>query len=326
MKRSNSSLVMNKKGDFQLKNNLLKENPNPLYNSYIILLKQKLFLEKLLHLIKIFQTEFLSQNNNNDIKNKQKNSSNLKSILINLKNDLIIILKDNINDKAKIQNITSNNKSSLFNNLFDFHHPLDTKLPREKSLTKSIIIKKNTIQTNDKKELEYSKELSQLKMLNFKIENQLKLIDAMIKLKTQNIKDIKNGVGLNIFDDEKLEIYCGTQKDNLDAAKYIHDNLLDIREEFKNTVKLKQIQNFNLSTLKDVVSNVQEEVNSRKQKSGKSGNEFVNTEEIIHEESKENYYTMTNNVTNENSNDIKINNYNDNHYMKKNLVHIISND
>jgi hypothetical protein len=89
---------------------------------------------------------------------------------------------------------------------------------------------------------------------------------------------------------------------------------------------LKQIQNFNLSTLKDVVSNVQEEVNSRKQKSSKSGNEFVNTEEIIHEESKENYYTMTNNVTNENSNDIKINNYNDNHYMKKNLVHIISND
>jgi hypothetical protein len=303
--------------DFQLKNNLLKENPNPLYNSYIILLKQKLFLEKLLHLIKIFQTEFLSQNNNNDIKNKQKNSSNLKSILINLKNDLIIILKDNINDKAKIQNITSNNKSSLFNNLFDFHHPLDTKLPREKSLTKSVIIKKNTIQTNDKKELEYSKELSQLRMLNFKIENQLKYMDVVIKLKRESLSDFKHS--LIKFEEENVHIFCSNQNDINKASNYLHDDLIKIRNEFKSIVKKKENQNRILELYKSKVIIMKEDVEIMKEK---SKNDYINTSDIINEDSRE-YYTRTNICTIENYLNSK-KEYEDinNNFIKKNLIRI----
>ena len=57
MRKSNSTSNIDFNNDFQEKD----QNKNTIYDNSISLLKHKVFLEKLLHLIKISQIDFLSQ-------------------------------------------------------------------------------------------------------------------------------------------------------------------------------------------------------------------------------------------------------------------------
>ena len=235
-------------------------------------------------------------------------------MLSNLKNDLIMILKDNTESKAKMQNTMNNNKSVLVKSIFDFERENINNL----KYTSERKIKKNkNINNNNDIDYKYIMELPHLKLLNFKIENQLTYIDIMIKLKNDSLYNLKNE--RNRFDDEEYYIFCDNQNDISDASKYLHDELIDIRNSFKSTVKQKDIQNRNLSLLKIQVSSMKDDIDLLGKK---SSNDYVNTSDIINEESRENY-TKTNICTNENyinpKNDIEDNEFK---FMKKNLVRI----
>ena len=289
MRKSNSTSNIDFNNNFQEK----EQNKNVIYDNSISLLKHKVFLEKLLHLIKISQIDFLSQissnvnksnvNTNNDTDTDTNNNNNdnpknkikiIKSILSNLQKDLIITLKDNTNSKAKMQNETTNIKSSLIKSIFEASgHPESSNLDTTTLNDTPKSIQKKNVSNYNESYYKYNIELPHLKMLNFKIENQLNYINSLIKVKMQSIK--------------YLYIFCDNQTDISDASNHLHQNLINARNDFKSMVKKKEIQNRNLLILNSQLNSMREEVATLGKK---SSNDYINTSEVINEDSME-YYT-----------------------------------
>ena len=292
MRKSNSTSNIDFNNDFQEK----EQNKNVFYDNSISLLKHKVFLEKLLHLIKISQIDYLSQissnsdksnvNTNNDtdtdtntnINTNNDNPKNkikrIKNILSNLQKDLITTLKDNTDSKAKMQNETTNIKSSLIKSIFEASgHPESSNLDTTTLNDTPKSIQKKNVSNYNESYYKYNIELPHLKLLNFKIENQLKYINSLIKVKMQSIK--------------RLYIFCDNQNDIMDASNHLHQNLINARNDFKSMVKKKEIQNRNLLILNSRLNSMREEVSNLGKK---SSNEYINTSEVINEDSME-YYT-----------------------------------
>ena len=317
MHKSFSAVKLNFNDNFLQKISNDKENSkNNIYDNNISLLKHKVFLEKLLHLIKIYQTEYLSKTSTNQ-KDTDNNKHNkiimIKNILSNLKTDLIMTLKGNAESKAKMQNIMNNNKSDLVKNIFGYEKVNSEIKSKSDKKKKPLKISINNINDN---EYIYNVELPHLKLLNFKIENQLKYMDVLIKLKPQSLNKFRIEFK---FNEGKYYVFCDNQNDVNDASNCLHDNLINVRNCFKLIVKKKENQNRNLILLNSKVTSMKEEV---QQLGKKSSNDYINTSDIINEESRE-YYTKTNVCTMENYKDLDLNkNFEDNNYIKKNLIRV----
>ena len=201
-----------------------------------------------------------------------------------MQKDLITTLKDNTNSKAKMQNETTNIKSSLIKSIFEASgHPENSNLDAKNSLNENPKnVSRRNISNYNESYYKYNIELPHLKLLNFKIVNQLNYINSLIKVKMQSIK--------------RLYIFCDNQNDISDASNHLHQNLINARNDFKLMVKKKEVQNRNL-----LISNSQ--INSMRKEFAtlgkKSSNEYINTSEVINEETME-YYTKTNIRTIEN--------------------------
>ena len=262
-----------KRNDF-----LIKESYNNRYykKKSLSLIKNKLLLEKLQYLIKITQIEFLSNLPNDQVqKNLNDNKSKtIKNILNNLKNDLFSLLKSNIEKKNKIQNDINNKKCLLNSIIFGRNKP---KIDNQKEKNKN----KNKV----------SKELTNLKLLNFKIENQIDYIDIMILLKLQNIKDLKSNKA--DLDDDYVEIFCDDKKDKKDAFDLLHEDLIDIRKIFKSIVKKKYKQNQDIERLNSEINYIKD--NYKYDQDGMN-NIYINTSDVIKETPREEY-TQTNQFT-----------------------------
>ena len=318
MKKSFSALKLNMNDNYINKIKIFPEKQKEInYDNKLSLIKHKVFLNKILELIKISQIDFLSQKsfNSKNIKNHKSNNSNkaIKDILLNLKNELIITLKGNTENKAKIQNMMNNHKTFLVKSIFDFERDNvnNIKIKEEN--------KKKYKKFSEDENYKYNIELPHLKLLNFKVENQLKYISVLIKLKMENTKDFKNESSK--FDDFDFHIFCDNQNDNLVASNYLHNNLINIRDKFKLIVKNKENQNRNLITLNARVIALKEELELLGKK---SSNDYVNTSDIINEESRE-YYTRTNICTIENHKNSNKELDTNNDFMKKNLIRINGN-
>jgi hypothetical protein len=318
MKKSFSALKLNMNDNYINKIKIFPEKQKEInYDNKLSLIKHKVFLNKILELIKISQIDFLSQKsfNSKNIKNHNSNNLNkaIKDILLNLKNELIITLKGNTENKAKIQNMMNNHKTFLVKSIFDFERDNVNNIKIKEENKKKI--KKFSEDENYK----YNIELPHLKLLNFKVENQLKYISVLIKLKMENTKDFKNESSK--FDDFDFHIFCDNQNDNLVASNYLHNNLINIRDKFKLIVKNKENQNRNLIILNARVIALKEELELLGKK---SSNDYVNTSDIINEESRE-YYTRTNICTIENHKNSNKELDTNNDFMKKNLIRINGN-
>ena len=318
MKKSFSALKLNMNDNYINKIKIFPEKQKEInYDNKLSLIKHKVFLNKILELIKISQIDFLSQKsfNSKNIKNHNSNNLNkaIKDILLNLKNELIITLKGNTENKAKIQNMMNNHKTFLVKSIFDFERDNvnNIKIKEEN--------KKKYKKFSEDENYKYNIELPHLKLLNFKVENQLKYISVLIKLKMENTKDFKNESSK--FDDFDFHIFCDNQNDNLVASNYLHNNLINIRDKFKLIVKNKENQNRNLIILNARVIALKEELELLGKK---SSNDYVNTSDIINEESRE-YYTRTNICTIENHKNSNKELDTNNDFMKKNLIRINGN-
>ena len=302
MKKSNSLLVLNNNENFLEKINFNDNNKKEFCEYVYSRLKHKIFLEKILHIIKITQIEFLSQISAHK-KNNKFSYKIIKNILQELKNELDSTFKDNIQNKTNIESTTNKNKSDLIKNIFG-------KVKKDNNLK----IKNNKNQIINYK---YSVELPNLKLLNFKIENQLTYMDIKIKLLSPNLFNNKDTF-------KYVYLFLDGKNDTTQAYNFLHDNLIYIREAFKLIVKNKELQNNRLLQMNAAVNILKEECHLIKKN---FQNEYINTSQIINEESKE-YITKTGVCTNEiyNNNNNKINEYENDNIYKNKLVRVNGNN
>ena len=302
MKKSNSLLVLNNNENFLEKINFNDNNKKEFCEYVYSRLKHKIFLEKILHIIKITQIEFLSQISAHK-KNNKFSYKIIKNILQELKNELDSTFKDNIQNKTNIESTTNKNKSDLIKNIFG-------KVKKDNNLK----IKNNKNQIINYK---YCVELPDLKLLNFKIENQLTYMDIKIKLLSPNLFNNKNT-------SKYVYLFLDSKNDTTQAYNFLHDNLIYIREAFKLIVKNKELQNSRLLQMNTAVNILKEECRLIKKN---FQNEYVNTSQIINEESKE-YITKTGVCTNEiyNNNNNKINEFEGDIIYKNKLVRVNGNN
>ena len=301
MKKSNSLLVLNNNENFLEKINFNDNNKKEFCEYVYSRLKHKIFLEKILHIIKITQIEFLSQISAHK-KNNKFSYKIIKNILQELKNELDSTFKDNIQNKTNIESTTNKNKSDLIKNIFG-------KVKKDNNLK----IKNNKNQIINYK---YSVELPNLKLLNFKIENQLTYMDIKIKLLSPNLFNNKDTF-------KYVYLFLDGKNDTNQAYNFLHDNLIYIREAFKLIVKNKELQNNRLLQMNAAVNILKEECHLIKKN---FQNEYINTSQIINEESKE-YITKTGVCTNEiYNNNNKINEYESDNIYKNKLVRVNGNN
>ena len=301
MKKSNSLLVLNNSENFLEKINFNGDNKKEFCEYVYSRLKHKIFLEKILHIIKITQIEFLSQISAHK-KNNKFSYKIIKNILQELKNELDSTFKDNIQNKTNIESTTNKNKSDLIKNIFG-------KVKKDNNLK----IKNNKNQIINYK---YCVELPNLKLLNFKIENQLTYMDIKIKLLSPNLFNNKDTF-------KYVYLFLDGKNDTTQAYNFLHDNLIYIREAFKLIVKNKELQNNRLLQMNAAVNILKEECHLIKKN---FQNEYINTSQIINEESKE-YITKTGVCTNEiYNNNNKINEYESDNIYKNKLVRVNENN
>ena len=155
------------------------------------------------------------------------------------------------------------------------------------------------------------KEISQLKLLNFLIENEIKSTDFLIEQKNQIILFIKTNP-IYIF--ENNEVYC---KNNNENISIVSDLLSEDRnkkiKKFINTVNKKSEQENETKSLSKKVEDLKVKIKNN----GK--NKYINNDEVIFELSKE--YTKNSNILyniNLTKFNLNNNNYNNNNINYKN--------
>jgi len=198
-------------------------------------------------------------------KNNQFSNKTIINLLKDLKIELNATLKENIQNESEMVH--------------------DTKIIK-KDLAKKIFGKNNKVKKNgNKNPSNYQKlnsELSELKKLNFNIENEIKCIDTKINIISNNKIINKNSSKNN---------YLFLEGRNIDIQPEIilHNDLLKAREKFKFIVKKKDFQNKVILQLTTAVNLWKDELKLQ----NKKNNQYIITNQIIDEETKEYPTKMT---------------------------------
>ena len=296
---------------------------NPIINIYQtkseMLFNHKSFLEILLGLIKKAQVDYLTNNKSNENNNKNHNISIMKQVLNDLKQSLIEIKKEKEKKEDLFQKQKEKKKSNLKKIVFNTVY------------TKRSVSNFNYINTNfetlitENNENYYNNETPELKLLNFKVENEIKKVENLIRRITFLIQYYKTP---HLIKDHRTEIICDDKRSNESMNNLLHQKLIQQREKFIEVVNLKTLQDLRINTIQSQTigyKNAMKDI----QKSYK----YVNTQEIITEENKSYLETINDNEKNEedlkksNNSDIEKNiNKSDNNVNSKNVKLIDMNE
>ena len=261
MKDNKSALVMSKPDNIldiiNQKNGARKCSFDDIYPK----LTHKSFLQKILNVIKNIQIELLSQVSTRK-KNNQFSNKTIINLLKDLKIELNATLKENIQNESEMEH--------------------DTKIIK-KDLAKKIFGKNNKVKKNgNKNPSNYQKlnsELSELKILNFNIENKIKCIDTKINI-------ISNNKIINKNSSKNNYLFLEGRNTDIQPEIILHNDLLKAREKFKFIVKKKDFQN-------KVILQLTTAVNDELKLQNKKNNQYIITNQIIDEETKEYPTKMT---------------------------------
>ena len=273
-----------------------------------ILFGRKSFIEILLGLIKKAQIDFItnnlsnkSNNNNNNNISKSNKISKIKYILKELKECLLEIRGE------KEKNIVIFQKQK-------YQRDLDLK----KRIFKAVISKRSISNSNyiysnyetvitEKNENYYDKEIPQLKLLNFKVENEIIKVENLFQRILFLIQYDKTP---HLVRDHITEIIHEDKKNYESINQLLHQNLIQQREKFKKTVNMKSLQDMR-------INNIQSQHISYKNalKEIQKTYRYVNTQEIINEENKS-YLETVNEDEIKNINNINKNNENNLNKLK----------
>ena len=297
-----------------------------------ILFNQKTFLEIILSFIKNVQVDYLNNNTLNENKDNSDNSiqsnnaSKMKKVLKELKENLLEIKKEKDKNIELLIKQTEQKKDILRKTIFNTVY---TK--RSISNYNYINLKHETLITENNENY-YNKETPELKLLNFKVENEIIKVDNLTQRVQLLIQYYKTP---HKIEDHRTEIINDSKKNEETINEILHDKVVEQRENFMDEVNQKSIQDLTISSLHSQIIKYRNEMNDV-HKSLK----YVNTQEVITEENKSYLETIKEDEKNENltfrtsfsgtktgaTNNIINNNINNNNKSSKNIKYIDIND
>ena len=264
MKDNKSALVISKPDNILDIINQKNEARKCSFDDIYPKLTHKSFLQKILNVIKNIQIELLSQVSTRK-KNNQFSNKTIINLLKDLKIELNATLKENIQNESEMEH--------------------DAKIIK-KDLAKKIFGKNNKVKKNgNKNPSNYQKlnsELSELKILNFNIENEIKCIDTKINI-------ISNNKIINKNSSKNNYLFLEGRNTDIQPEIILHNDLLKAREKFKFIVKKKDFQNKVILQLTTAVNLWKDELKLQ----NKKNNQYIITNQIIDEETKEYPTKMT---------------------------------
>lgn len=236
----------------------------------------------------------------NEIKNCQLDhikESNTKHLLTSLKSSLTSMLKEKKIIQRFFEKENEKIKSKLRRNLF----PENSERVEDTEIN-------NTIGNENL----YQSEISQLKLLNFQIENEITNTNNMMTRISEIYYNTKKDLFFLIENNESFCKY--NYSDASKASEILHEKINSIRKKFIKIVNKKSEQDM-------VIKDLMMKKNYIKNRIGKKliNNKYIITEDIINEESKE--YTNNYSKTINNSNltiNMKINNKNNKSKLRSN--------
>ena len=243
-----------------------------------ILTNQKTFLEILLDIMKKAQINYLS----NDL--KKSNYNQTKTFLLNLKNDLSSMLSEQKLSFNYLQKEHSKKKTEVQNLIF----PTNECKRSENCEGNQTIITENDEKTDET-------EINQIKLMNFKIENEISNIDYFISKRNYLVNYIKN---FAFFREDTKEIFCENFKDHKEITEFLHNILIKMRQHFVDMVFQKSKTDSEIRELQSQIEMYNDNYDNCTEK-----NRYINSEDIIQEESMD----FTQSISTSNKNTIFIN-------------------
>ena len=264
------------------------KNINALLNSNFIIenksarkirIEQNLFhyktsLNVLLNLIKSFQNDFFS---------KQKKNGEIRDIIkmiSSLQNNLSLMLTEKQKQFDYLKTKIENNKKKMQDILF-----IDNQ--NKKVINKKINDISNAPLMSKKRELD---------LINFQIRNEIKKTNYLIEQKSQIYFYAKS---LPFVLDINREKFCNTNFENLEIISQILNNVKkSVKENFILVVKEKMESELEINTLTLKINSLKE---NKIKDNLNNNNKYIDTEDIIYEDTKENNKTLLANQSRRNS-------------------------
>ena len=245
----------------------------------------------ILNEIKNCQLDHISSKARKDIKIKE---SNTKLLLSSLKSSLDSMLKEKKIIQKYFEKENQKIKSKLRRNLF----PENSESVDDREIN-------NTI-GNEKI---YQSEITQLKLLNFQIENEITNTNNMIERNSEIYFYTKKDLFYLI---ENNEYFCKyNYRDISKASEILHYIINSKRKKFIETVNMKSEQDMEIKDLTTKKNYIKNRIGKKL-----NNNKYIITEDIISEESKE--YTNNCTKTENNSINMKINSKNNKSKLRSN--------
>ena len=235
------------------------------------LTQQKEYLKQILASIKAIQVSILSdtnsrKNNNPYTKNLISQMKENLSRTLKQKNKKYNVLIDNYNlkvEEMQIKIFSPENKRNL--------------LKLNSSINESFSREINEKYFND--------ELTQLKTMNFKLENDIQQAEYSIRRKSNLQFLLKNNEKHNEQESFK-EIICKSQKEYPLVSRILHKEAVETKKFFTYIVSMKTFQNLE-------IDDIQNSINRLKNIISREG-KIIDSQDIIKEESSDYYSNITN--------------------------------
>ena len=228
-----------------------------------ILTNHKSSLTKLFITLKNFQNDYFSkENNTNKINLLKKSLTKLHSNLTSMK-------------KEKMKQL----------------HILEATNENEKSTIQKSLFPDNENNTNDTDDLytSFIRQKNDLKALNFKIQNEIEKTRIIIEIKNKIYSYIKH---IPFYLNLNRDIYCKINKEDTEKVSEILKNIRNsVKNTFISTVKEKMETDLEINSVKFKIRFIKDNITNNKLDGNKR---YIEPEEIIYEETKENNQSITN--------------------------------
>ena len=278
--RSYNNRMNLKNKDIILKENLDKINYMPKKKeTENILFNHKCSLEVLLDMIKNFQNDYILK-----VNEVNKNKINISKKIITLfRENLSLMETEKIKKFNYIKEKNENNKKQIQKILF-------------LSETKNIEMNNNVQFKDDLNSFSYIQKKNELNLINFQIENEINKTDFVIEQKNQIYLCAQT---IPIYLDKNREIFCNINYENIEKISNILNSITkNVREKFISTVKEKTKTDLEINAIKFELESIKDNLSFDQLKGEKN---YIDSDDIIYEESKENNKTIITNKSKRNS-------------------------
>ena len=262
----------NKTNDLQNYIKIKSKTTKDLKKAGPYLISYKSFLEILLAQVKNYQAQCLSLNPN-------QNPKKIKGYLIKIKASLSSIYKEKIIKQKFLENRMSIKKLKLQNLLYDKKPKKDIKENQHYHYNSVNNLnyhndKNNIIELDNKNIINYLNEKQQLEILIFQLQNEIEKIDFEIQKKINLILNLR---AYRLNQEENLEIITEQKNLKSKAGRILKKNLKNCQQKLLEALNHKIKNDLKARKIKEEIENLKKEIKCQK--------EYIESDNIIFEES-----------------------------------------